>query len=408
LAPHRRVNTCNLGHRRLKSMERFKVVPRTPRHAHFNSAHIFAPQAVSTANATRARTRIKSMNEKSQPSTSQRDLAKHLGISHVTVSLAMRDHPRISLETRAKVKQAAVDLGYRPDPMLQSLARYRKNKTSKSVHSCIAWINASQPAARFHKYKEFNLYWTSAQAAAATFGYRLEEFLLGGKMTPERLHKILATRGIPGILLPPQFPHPDWQDFPWDYYSIVRFGRSLQTPVCNVVTSDHMSNAMLAFREIRDLGYRRIGFVSNEDALLQGRHLFEIGFLAAQRFVPAAERIPSCIVKKASMQENARQVGQWVRKYRVDAIFTDHAALPEILENAGISVPGDVGLAVTTLLDAPATAGIDQHSEEIGRDAVSHLCSLIASRSTGVPEISRETLVRGTWVNGPSMPRRNS
>lgn len=56
---------------------------------------------------------------------SLRDLGRHLGVSHVTVSLALREHPRISESTRAKVRKAAEEFGYQPDPMLQSLARYR-------------------------------------------------------------------------------------------------------------------------------------------------------------------------------------------------------------------------------------------------------------------------------------------
>ena len=59
---------------------------------------------------------------------SLRDIAKHLGVSHVTVSLALRDNTRISKALREKVRQTAEELGYRPDPMLMALAQYRQGK----------------------------------------------------------------------------------------------------------------------------------------------------------------------------------------------------------------------------------------------------------------------------------------
>jgi LacI family transcriptional regulator len=55
----------------------------------------------------------------------QRDLAKMAGVSHTTVSLALRQHPSISDETRARILKLAHKLSYRPDPMLAALNAYR-------------------------------------------------------------------------------------------------------------------------------------------------------------------------------------------------------------------------------------------------------------------------------------------
>lgn len=44
-----------------------------------------------------------------------RDIAEHLNISVSTVSLALRDDPRLTLETKEQVRSIANDLGYRPD-----------------------------------------------------------------------------------------------------------------------------------------------------------------------------------------------------------------------------------------------------------------------------------------------------
>jgi len=337
---------------------------------------------------------------------SLRDIAKKLGVSHVTVSLALRNHPRISEDMRNQVKKLAEEMGYRPDPMLAALAQYRKGKSDSPITASIAWINAWPHPDDLRNHKEFDCYWIGASASAEKFGYRLEEFRLGGEFTPHRLHQILSTRGIRGLLLPPQRPHPDWGDFPWSEYSVVRFGRSLQTPRTHLVTADQVANTMLAFEEIRKRGYRRIGFFTDETEIRQNGHLFEGGFLTAQRLVDESERLPVFVLNNYPVPERKKALAAWIRKNKVEAIFTNLGEASSMLESIGVSVPDDVGLAATTLLDTPVDAGIDQEPEEIGRVALLMLNSLINVGDRGIPKIFRQILVEGRWVNGMSLPDR--
>ncbi len=60
----------------------------------------------------------------------------------------------------------------------------------------------------------------------------------------------------------------------------MRFGRSLRNPACHVVSSDHVANARLAFARMLELGYKRVGLVTHEEALTwKAGHLSEAGFL---------------------------------------------------------------------------------------------------------------------------------
>lgn len=54
-----------------------------------------------------------------------KDIAVHLGISHPTVSRALRDHPAIRKETRELVKKTARELGYIPHSGARMLRRTR-------------------------------------------------------------------------------------------------------------------------------------------------------------------------------------------------------------------------------------------------------------------------------------------
>jgi LacI family transcriptional regulator len=240
--------------------------------------------------------------------------------------------------------------------------------------------------------------------AAEKLGYRLEEFRVNRDFTPKRLHQVLNTRAIRGILLPPHAEPPVWEDFPWDHYSVVRYGRSIPEPPFHVVTAAQVLNTILAFRKIRELGYERIGFVDCREATVKPGHLFLAGFLGAQTALDESQRIPVLNLSLTPDPGRHKNVAKWVKKHRVEAILTSFSELPRILKEANLRVPQDVALAGTTTFDTSISAGIDQHPEEIGRVGLLLLNSLINDRETGLPQIYRQSLVEGSWIDGPSLP----
>ncbi|MGD9417340.1 MAG: LacI family DNA-binding transcriptional regulator [Verrucomicrobiota bacterium JB025] len=334
-----------------------------------------------------------------------RDIGKAIGVSHSTVSLALRNHPRISETMRNKVHETAQKMGYTPDPMLAALATYRRNKSDKPITSSLAWINAWPDPKDLRAHLEFDCYWKGATKSAKKFGYRLEEFRLDSNFSPRRLHQILSTRGIRGILLPPHRIQPDWQDFPWENYSVVRFGRTVHTPACHVVTADQVANTILAYEEIYRRGYRRIGFVAPNAELKRNGIIFELGYLGGQRLFDDAAKLPPLLFTRATPQEE-RQIllKNWIKEHKPDAIFTSLTELPDMLAKENLRVPEDIALAATTILDTTITAGINQHPEEIGRVGLLMLNSMINDGSRGIPEIFRQILVEGCWVDGSSLP----
>jgi len=215
-----------------------------------------------------------------QPRVTVRDIARRLKTSHTTVSRALRDDPRISSSMRQSVKEAAQSMGYSPDPMLAALAQYRSGKSKKPITAELAWINCWADPKKLRTFKEFDLYWQGAYAEAENAGYRLEEFNCPGEVSPARLAGILRARNIRGLLLTPGWAGitPDWGNFPWSEFSIVRFGHSLNAPLANLVTSDQLMDGMLGFENIWNSGYRRIGMVMYE---CQGTRLvrFSAGYL---------------------------------------------------------------------------------------------------------------------------------
>src|SRR5471032_574858 len=91
-----------------------------------------------------------------------RDLAKKIGVSHTTVSLALRNHPSINPARRQQIKRLAEKEGYRPDPFLSALSVYRLQKRPASFHSTLAWVNRWNPPQSLRRLKEFDAYWRGA------------------------------------------------------------------------------------------------------------------------------------------------------------------------------------------------------------------------------------------------------
>jgi len=337
-----------------------------------------------------------------------RDIAKRLGVSHATISLALKNHPNISQRRKEEVQRVAKEMGYRPDPALSSLIAYRRGRKEIPIRSSIAWINHAENPAQVRKYKEFEAYWQGATESAERFGYHLDELIWPRNCTPERFEKIMFTRGIRGILIPPHSTQPDWGDFHWENFSVIRFGLSVRSPDSHVVTSDQMRMVMRAMEKIHGYGYRRIGFAISSDFDLAVGGTFSGGYLVSQNMLKLSPKLPLLLTDSRTFREKPAKAFQefesWYRKYKPDAIVT---AIPEtlkFLKRMGLSIPRDVAVAGTSVSDLPLTAGINQNSVEIGRVAVETLAALINVNDLGKPSAPRRILVEGFWQDGDSLP----
>jgi LacI family transcriptional regulator/LacI family repressor for deo operon, udp, cdd, tsx, nupC, and nupG len=63
------------------------------------------------------------------------DIARRAGVSHTTVSRALRDNPLISSKVRQEIKQLAREMGYVPNGIAQSLQTQRTNTIGVVVTS---------------------------------------------------------------------------------------------------------------------------------------------------------------------------------------------------------------------------------------------------------------------------------
>ncbi|HEU6448043.1 MAG TPA: LacI family DNA-binding transcriptional regulator [Verrucomicrobiae bacterium] len=339
-----------------------------------------------------------------KPRVTLRDVARRLNVSHTTISRALRNDPEISKAMRERVQSIAREMGYKPDPMLNALAHYRRSRNQTPVAAELAWINHWPNPKKLWSFKEFSLYWKGAFEEAERCGFRLEEFTLDNGMSLDRLGKILHARNIRGILLPPRGDtSPNYHQFDWDDFCIVRFGHSIPFPHAHLVSSDQLTDGLIAFENMWTNGYRRIGLVTSSKMHTR----FSAGFFFSQMKWSPNTRLPALVVTQDQTEQDEQLLKSWLRKNKPDAILTDVRELRDLLLKVGYKVPKNIGLAALSVLDGNADAGIDQNSEEIGRVAIQLLISLINHNEGGIPKICREVLVEGNWVNGSTLPPKN-
>jgi DNA-binding LacI/PurR family transcriptional regulator len=345
-----------------------------------------------------------SNNEPSGKRVTIRDIARAVGVSHATVSLALKKNPRISKKTTRLVLEKAEEMGYIRDPMLSALCNYRTKGKNKSTQAALAWITNWEDPEEFRKINEFNLYWEGAADAAKRMGYRLEQFYT--KEIPlRRIDTILKTRHIQGIIIPPvQHSSDGWDPFPWNDYATVCLGYGLPHVRAHFVCSAQASNVMRAFERAYQFGYKRIGFVSE---FVRMRH-FGVGFLWAQQELPPHRQLPLLALDPAdNFGQQQATFSTWLSKNKPDAILTDNGETLTMLKNLGMRIPEDVGLATTSVHDTPIDAGIDQNPFEIGRAAARTLIGLLSEQSIGVPASRSEVHINGIWVDGSMLPPRS-
>lgn len=179
------------------------------------------------------------------------DIARVAGVSHSTVSRALRDDARISVETRARVRRLAGELGYVPNGVARGL-RERRTNTVGLVVTSIAdpfWadvLHGAEGAARPSGIGVLlsSAYQDPAQELVAIerfYQHRVDGILIADSRLGARDAARLTTAPVPTVLVNSQVDEP-------------REG-------LRAVSIDDYAGARLATEHLLGLRHRAIGFL---------------------------------------------------------------------------------------------------------------------------------------------------
>lgn len=347
------------------------------------------------------------------------DVARKAGVHVTTVSLAMRNHPRLPEATRKRIQALAQELGYTPDPLLRALVAYRGGVIERRNTPTLAYVTNWSTQWGWKNVTAHPEFYAGALAKAAELGYKLEHFWMRAEgMSQERLGQILYSRGINGLIIASHGREMgDVLDFAWENFSAVKIDYFPHRPALHNVTNNQCDIVRLAMQKLMAAGYRRIGFVMHRGWDHAVDHLWTAGYLCEEQRLGTRERIPMHLFpapepvdrwlneSATEMLPDAREFQAWFKKYRPEVIISKASFVLPLLKKLGLKVPGDVAFVDAFLEDtAGRTAGVKQNHTTVGALAVEILAGQLQHNKYGVPAIPTTTFVEGTWHDGATCP----
>ena len=333
-------------------------------------------------------------------------VAEAAGVSKSSVSLALRDDPRLALGTRRRIQEVAEQMGYRKNPIVASLmAQLRVSQTPK-FHANIALINCSSDREVFrrHPYDEFR---RGIQERADKAGYGVEEFWADEPgVKPARLIQILQARSIKGVILAatpePRRLFPDHPELFRDFcVSVIGVDRT--DPPLPRAASNHFRASRAAVEAVTRLGYRRPGlFVSDRmDRLLDRR--WSAGFSAGVHDATVAS--PDGRITPLFFDSPDRAAFlKWIKAEKPDVIISDEAQALEWVQGMKLAVPEEIGLVhLDWSPHLREWAGMRQASRTVGAAAADLTILQITNNEVGPPEHPRLVLIESEFIPGPSV-----
>lgn len=336
------------------------------------------------------------------------DIAREAGVTKSTVSLALRNDPRIPGTTILRIREIAGRLGYRRNAVVAHLMSQLRWGEGGAGRPTIALLNLNEDPSAFRSHPTIPVYVRGIRKRAAALGYSLDEFhepvssMKGGKIL-----KVLQARGLRGCLftglmrsntLPAQLL-PVVEKLP----CVITGVRIPEAPL-PFSSADHHAVAQLAVAKALAAGRRRPVLVLERgiDELVQGR--FTAGFLIGQRELAAGDRIMP-FYHEGGAKVVPAAFRSWWRKHRPDAVITLYHVVSGWLASMGVCVPEEAALIqLETRTDHPEWAGVDQHNDRTGASAVDLLIQMIHAGETGADAVPRAVLTEPSWRPGSTLP----
>lgn len=337
------------------------------------------------------------------PPTMQQ-IAAAAGVSKATVSLALRDDPRITPGVRNRVQEAARKAGYRPNPLLAvHMAHLRTSRPARWRATLGFLVQLPKEQWAQHRWRPPGLSYLGAAERARALGYTLELFWLGEPgMTAARMTRILVSRGVPGVIVAP-WPRQglgERLDLDWSHFAAATVGYALWQPDIHRACHDNYATMGRALEELVHRGYHRIGLAAaaEDDERVNSHWLARM--LVFQN-TPKTTRIPPLLTR----DWNHTTFLKWVKEAKPDVVVTTRGSdVTEWLAKARIRVPEKIGvLTVHWRHPIPECSGYYQNFELLGAAAIDLIVGQLHRNERGLPDAPKIVLLPGQWREGRTL-----
>jgi len=333
-----------------------------------------------------------------------KDLAHRAKCSVNTVSLALRDSPRISEKTRTHIQKLAQETGYRPNPLISALVSTR----SKASEQTIALLTKFPvPFSELRDYGRFEAeLHRGIKEKASELGFRIEEFptAVAGAPSAERLTGILRARGILGVLL---FPSGDIEvNFPaldWKHFAVVAAGFHANQWPMHRTALDQGRSVEQCLTRLTELGFKRIGFGLTRQLDPRWNYAASGRFVVWQMGQPVKNRVP--LVPGSDEFPDKEHFEKWLVQHRPDAVILKAEGYVSGVKAVNAKHGLKILPVVITATPDERLAGAPARPDLLGRTSISVLARELYLNHFGIPETPEVTLVSAKWQDGPLAAR---
>lgn len=331
-------------------------------------------------------------------------IARLAGKAKSTVSLALRNDPRLPASTCRRIQNIAARLGYRPNATLARLMAQLHAGEKTRIKAALALVDVWPEPGVDKRLETFRLWHEGIASRAGQMGYALDCFDIHEPgQRPERLLRILKSRGIQGLVLRGLKTRSEidaaWLPMLESFPSVV-VGVEQVAPAMYAATNDQFDTALIHVRRLHGRGYRRLGIVVDEETERLLHYRFTCGYWAGMYETRCRRPLPPLHI---SWSGRAAFLA-WFRRHRPDAIICNILHIWSWLEEEGVEVPAEMGISNLDLgADEQNWAGTHQNSALVGSAAVDLVIGQIHRNERGLNPHPKCVLIRSTWQEGPSV-----
>lgn len=328
-----------------------------------------------------------------------RDLARLAGVSAATVSRALRDHPRISTQTCARIKALARQVGYRANPRARALLGGKVDSIGFIIGRC------RQPFATLNNFYGPTLGAVSTAVEEADYNVLvLTDRSVDGSDTV--LPKMIGERHVAGVIVCEALDDAlrrELEDFSFPYVQVDTSDRAS----VNCVYPEDEKAGVVAVRHLATLGHCDIAYVNAHldnhicartrlEGYLAG--MAELGFKARPGYGvrPVEERL----VELFAHQPYPTALFCFDDDIAIDALeflWRRRIRVPDAVSIVGVN---DTPMARRVV---PQLTTVSTHAKEMGRSACEMLFVRIRT-GRGVPSsgFAPELIVRESATMAPA------
>jgi DNA-binding LacI/PurR family transcriptional regulator len=335
-------------------------------------------------------------------------IAHAAGVGKATVSLALRNDPRLRPETRERIQKIAAEMGYHTNAVVSHLMAQLRASRDPKFQATVALINASGSRDGLMVNPTFRSWVKGCGRRCVELGYAMDEFWLHEPdISPARLRHILKSRNIRGVIVAAVLSHrelPAEFDSLWSEMACVVVGIRPVWPPLHFACNDQFSTAFQVAEELRQRGYKKPGLVIDHIIEENIDYRFSAGFYAGQGAAERKQWIPTFDFKT----DAKKAFKAWLDKYKPDAIVCAHKEVRAWLDEFKLRAPKDIGLAHLDFNadELDGWCGMNQNNDLVGAAAVDLIVGELHRNEAGIPPFPKCVMIESLWAEGKTLRKR--